>query len=256
MLTYNMTLSKDRNVTLTCYIQPITPEDRGMEKRPVMIVLPGGGYYWCSSRESDPVAFAYLQAGYHVIILNYSIREHSVWPNPLNDYDNAVNILKEKADEWQIDTDRICVIGFSAGGHLAACCASSAENKPAAAILGYPCTLKSMVSKFGDGNMPDACELVDENTCPCFVFSSANDGTVPIQNSIMFTAALAEHKIPFESHIYAFANHGFTTNETFINNRNWCCNRSADWVRDSIEFLKDMIGDYSEDKKIGKRTQW
>ena len=256
MLTYNITLNKERNVTLTCYIQPITGEDWGMEKRPVMVVLPGGGYQYCSSRESDPVAFAYLQAGYHVVILNYSVKEHSTWPNPLNDYDNTVNMLKEKAAEWHIDTERICVIGFSAGGHLAASCASIADNRPAAAILGYPCTIASTTNRFAGGTMPDACDLVHDKTCPCFIFSSANDGTVPIINSIRFTEALANHKIPFESHIYAFANHGFTTNESFINNRNWCCNRSADWVRDSVEFLKDIIGDYSPDKKLGQRCMW
>ncbi len=256
MLTYNITLNKDRNVTLTCYIQPITGEDWGMEKRPVMIVLPGGGYQYCSDRETDPVALAYLAAGYHVLVLRYSVKEHSVWPNPLNDYDNAVNVVKEKANEWQMDTDRICVIGFSAGGHLAACCASIAENKPAAAILGYPCILASTTNRFAGGTMPDAAEMVTESTCPCFIFSSANDGTVPIVNSIKYTEALANHNVRFESHIYAFANHGFTTNESFINNRNWCCNRSADWVRDSIEFLKDIIGDYSADKKLGHRSMW
>ena len=87
--------------------------------------------------------------------------------------------------------------------------------------------------------------------------SQAETITVPGRNSpIRFTEALANHKIPFESHIYAFANHGFTTNESFINNRNWCCNRSADWVRDSVEFLKDIIGDYSPDKKLGQRCMW
>lgn len=249
-----LTLNEERNVFLTAYIQPIGGEYWGMTKRPALIILPGGGYGYCSQRESDPVAFPYLKAGYQVFILNYSVKEHSVWPNPLNDYDQTFELIKENADEWHIDTSRIAVIGFSAGGHLAACAATAAKNRPAACILGYPVIDENTTHKYNK-NAPDASTLVDDKTCPCFVFASTNDGTVPIGNSIAFIKALAEKNIPFESHFYAFANHGFSTCDSQIQNRTWICTRTPDWVDDSIEWLKDVMGDF-KDGALTNRYWW
>ncbi len=250
----NITLNEERNVRLTAYIQSIGGEYWGMEKRPAMIILPGGGYQYCSAREADPVAFPYLQAGYQVFILYYSVKEHSIWPNPLNDYDQAFDLIKSKADEWHIDISRTAVIGFSAGGHLAACVATSARNKPKACILGYPVIDEETTHRYNK-NAPDASTLVDENTCPCFIFASTNDGVVNIRNSIKFIDALAINNIPFETHFYAFANHGFTTCDSQIQNRTWICTRTPNWVKDSVEWLKDMVGDF-KDGVLTDRYWW
>ena len=66
MQIFNFILNEERDVRLTAYIQPVGGEYWGMTKRPAMIILPGGGYQYCSAREADPVAFPYLQAGYQV----------------------------------------------------------------------------------------------------------------------------------------------------------------------------------------------
>ncbi len=245
-------LNEERNVSLTCYIQPVGGEYWGMTKRPAMIILPGGGYQYCSDREADPVAFPYLQAGYQVFILRYSLNENAVWDNPLKDYDQAYETICENAEKWFVDTDRIAVIGFSAGGHLAASAAVSAKHRPRAAILGYPVITTTIP---WNKSAPDPSKLVDDKTCPCFVFASRNDGTVPIQDSLNFLSALNEKGIPFETHIYSYANHGFSTCEPQINNRDWCCNRTADWVRDSIEWLRETIGDFN-DGVLGDKKRW
>ena len=78
-----LNLNDERNVTLTAYLQPVGGEFWGMTKRPALIILPGGGYRFCSDREADPVAFPYLRAGYQVFILRYSLNENAVWDNPL-----------------------------------------------------------------------------------------------------------------------------------------------------------------------------
>ena len=245
-------LNEERNVSLTCYIQPVGGEYWGMTKRPAMIILPGGGYQYCSDREADPVAFPYLQAGYQVFILRYSLNENAVWDNPLKDYDQAYETICENAEKWFVDTDRIAVIGFSAGGHLAASAAVSAKHRPRAAILGYPVITTTIP---WNKSAPDPSKLVDDKTCPCFVFASRNDGTVPIQDSLNFLSALNEKGIPFETHIYSYANHGFSTCEPQINNRDWCCNRTADWVRDSIEWLRETVGDFN-DGVLGDKKRW
>ena len=92
----------------------------------------------CSDREADPVALAFMKAGYQAFVLRYSTGKHRAWPNPLEDYEQAMDLIKEKAEVWHLDADRIAAIGFSAGGHLCACAATIAKNKPAAAILVYP----------------------------------------------------------------------------------------------------------------------
>ena len=252
MKAYEITLNSERNVTLTAYIQGAGGEFQGMTKRPAMIVIPGGGYDYCSSREADPVAFAYLKAGYQAFVLRYSVKENKVWDTPLKDYEAAVDLIKERAVEWHVDTDRIAIIGFSAGGHLAACAATASSRKPRAAILGYPVI---STHKRWNPTSPDPCDFVDKTTCPCFVFASRNDDCVPITDSLNFLNALEKAGVPFESHIYSYANHGFSTCDPQLNNRDWCCNRTPNWVQDSIEWLREVVGDFT-DGVLGPKKRW
>ena len=136
-------LCEERNVTLTAYIQEVDGEF-GFSKRPAMLVIPGGGYAMCSDREADHVAAAYLKAGYQAFVLRYTCTPKGKWPLPLEDYEQAMALIEERADEWHLDKTKIAVVGFSAGGHLAACAATVAEHKPAAAVLVYPAILKDI----------------------------------------------------------------------------------------------------------------
>lgn len=138
MKTEIVTLCEERNVTLTAYLQEVGGEFAGIPRRPAALILPGGGYSMCADLEADPVAFPFLKAGYQVFVLRYSVGEASVWPNPLEDYEAAAEMIRRRAGEWKVCEDRMVVIGFSAGGHLAACAATMAEHRPNAAILGYP----------------------------------------------------------------------------------------------------------------------
>ncbi|WP_049783368.1 alpha/beta hydrolase fold domain-containing protein [Mahella australiensis] len=83
------------------------------------------------------MAFEYLRAGYHAFVLRYSIKENAVWPNPLNDYEQAIELIRSRAEEWHIYEDKIAVLRFSAGGHLALAAATMSKNRPNAALLGY-----------------------------------------------------------------------------------------------------------------------
>lgn len=79
-------LNENRNVTLTAYIQE-TDGEFGFSRRPAMLVIPGGGYAMCSDREADPVALAYLKAGYQAFVLRYTCTPKGKWPLPLEDYE-------------------------------------------------------------------------------------------------------------------------------------------------------------------------
>ena len=239
-------LNEERNVSLTCYILQVGGKFENIANRPAVIIMPGGAYQYCSDREAEPVAFAYLKAGYHVFILRYSVGQHASWPNPLSDYEQAMELIRSKADEWNIYKDKIAVIGFSAGGHLAASAATMSKNRPNAAILGYAVTLEYL-AKICEPSAPDLVSEVDKDTCPCFLFSTRNDIIVPIENTTKLINALVENNIAFESHIYSFGPHGFSiANSSVIDRDTQICNRAKNWVSDSIEWLKEVFGDFGD----------
>ena len=232
-------LNPERNVTLTAYLQEAAGEFQ-IAKRPAILIMPGGGYAMCSDREADPVAMAYLKAGYQAFILRYSTGKHKTWPNPLEDYEQAMALIEERAEEWHLDSSRIAAVGFSAGGHLCACAATIAKHKPAAAILVYPAILKDICDMCQPG-MPQPNEHVTGETSPCFLVACRDDRTVDIKNTLMMELALAEHGIPFESHIYSYGGHGFSTAEDWVINNSRSA-RVPDWVESSIGWLKETLG--------------
>ncbi len=240
----NIVLNAERNVKLTAYLQEVEGEFAGIGRRPAIMILPGGGYSMCSDREADPVTFPYLKAGYQAFILRYSVGKHAVWPAPLNDYEEAMAMIRRNADEWHVLEDKIAVIGFSAGGHLAACAATMSVNRPNAAILGYP-VIEGETARVWQETAPDVIGAVDYTTCPCFVFATRTDNVVPVQNSVHFIDALVKNEIAFESHIYSNGPHGFSTCDSSVQvESGQLCNRVPHWVGDSIEWLKDIFGDF------------
>lgn len=244
-----MTLHEDRHVTLTGYLQKVGGEFRNIEKRPAVLVLPGGAYEFCSERESDPVALAYLNAGYQAFILNYSVKPYAVWPNPLNDYDDAMAMIRGHADEWGVYADKIAAVGFSAGGHLAACAATMAKNRPDAAIIGYGVMLgRDMCGNVGAAKKDvDAVSAVDEKTPACFVFTVRTDTVVPIDNQFRFLEALAAKDISFETHIYSYGPHGFSVGTSAaVDPGTKMTPRAGNWVAESIGWLRELFGDFGE----------
>lgn len=231
-------LNEERKVTLTAWISEVGGEFAPIEKRPAMLVLPGGGYYFCSDRETEPVAGAFLRAGYQVFILRYSVGEHNTWPNPLEDYEQAMEMIRGNADQWHVDEGRVAVVGFSAGGHLAACAATMSKNRPNAAILGYAVLNKESCDMY---QMPSPVGCVDGKTPATFLFAIRNDMVVDVCNTLDFEKALAEKGISFESHIYSFGSHGFSTGEKWLNSTA-LSRRTRGWVEDSIEWLEELWG--------------
>lgn len=240
-----ITLNKERNVALTAYIQEVGGAFSYVSKRPAVLILPGGGYQYCSDREADPVALPYLKAGYQAFILRYSVQEYAVWPNPLEDYEQAMELIRSKEEEWKLYADKIAVIGFSAGGHLAAAAATMSRNRPNAAILGYAVAGEDV--KGCNMSAPDTIPAVSIDTCPCFLFATRTDNVVPIMNTIQFMEALAEADVAFESHIYAYGPHGFSTCDTSVQSKDTkICVRVPQWVSDSIGWLRDVLGEFGD----------
>lgn len=138
-----------RDPFLTVYIQKnIHALNQDERKRPCLLVCPGGGYAFCSERESEPIALQFLPEGFHVLILNYSCAPHH-YPVQLREVAAAMELIYQNAEKWHCDTNQIAIMGFSAGGHLAAHYSTSydcpeirsmfPDSKPVqASVLCYP----------------------------------------------------------------------------------------------------------------------
>ena len=138
-----------RNPYLETYLPfNLTEMHRENRKRPCMVVCPGGGYGMCSQRESEPVALKFLADGYNVFVINYSVAPHR-FPCQLREVAAVMELIYKNADAWNCDTEKIAIIGFSAGGHLAAHYSTMydckevrevfPDSKPVnASVLSYP----------------------------------------------------------------------------------------------------------------------
>ncbi len=231
------------------------------EKYPVMVVCPGGGYNMCSQRESDPVAFEYLTAGYNVFILRYSVKEASKDFTPLKELSSTVMKIRENAEQWNCDPDKIAVVGFSAGGHLAASICTlwnnpkflehfdnkNGMNKPNAGVLAYAVISADPeiyhggsidnVSGGKTGEEREIFSLEKQVTADCpqmFLWHTVNDNCVPVENSIVFISSLQKNQIPFEAHFFPEGPHGSSVCTSEVNSLN---DHNNQWVDLSKKWL-------------------
>ncbi|MBE6688799.1 MAG: alpha/beta hydrolase [Ruminococcaceae bacterium] len=224
------------DVRLVVYINAMFPT-LSIQKRPMMLVIPGGGYHCCSEREAEPIARAYMAHGYNAAVLYYSLSKNAVNKNPLEDACRAMTILRRNAEEWNTDPDRIAAIGFSAGGHLTGWLGTMwhdeeisqrvglkyrEEARPNAIVLCYPVITSGEKAHKGSfynilgTQTPSEEQLelyslekrVTDETPPAFLWHTASDTCVPVENSLYMAAALSAHKIPFELHVFPNGPHG------------------------------------------------
>ncbi|CQR57808.1 alpha/beta hydrolase [Paenibacillus riograndensis] len=165
-------------VFMEAYILHNSVEFNHNLKRPVALIIPGGAYISTSDREAEQVALAFATHGYHAFVLRYSIGKEALMPQPILEGFKAISIIRDHADEWCVDVNRIVPCGFSAGGHLAASLAtmwnlpefanalgcSSESIKPNAVVLSYPCVVVPNHAGSLDTGMPaEALEAFKAN---------------------------------------------------------------------------------------------
>lgn len=222
---------------LQVFIQD-TPLDGSLKRkrRPLILICPGGGYERTSYREGEPTALHFLSRGYHACVLRYSVAPVH-FPTQVLEVGCAVRIIRENAEKWKIDTDRIVVQGSSAGGHLAACYGAfwnqgflidrvklgAEELRPRGIMLSYPVItsdpeyahMGSFENLLGEAydTLADKVSVekqVTEKMPPCFIWHTLDDDTVPVENSLMLTKALHGKGISAELHIFPEGVHGLS----------------------------------------------
>lgn len=226
------------NAVLEIFIPEQLSEIPFVKKRKGVLICPGGGYSYCSRREAEPIALAFAGRGINAFVLTYGTAPEVKHPQPLLDVSRAMCIIRENAEKWITDKDKIAVCGFSAGAHLAASLGvfwrntnlknilniPEGLNKPNALILGYP-VISSTIDKahrdsfynlLGENLDEDkytAMSLenhVNKDTPSAFIWHTFDDASVPVDNSILFVQALRNNKVPFELHIFPEGIHGLS----------------------------------------------
>ena len=197
--------------------------------RPALLVIPGGAYRFVSPREGEDFGMHFYADGYQIFVLDvYSCCEQAKDFAPLHEAAAAVSAIRRHAEEWHIDPEKIAVSGFSAGGHLAASLGCHWNNsalglpedcRPNAMILGYPViSLYEYSHADSTKNVTGGSEEtrrvlslerhVGPQVPPTFIWSTQEDASVPIENTLLFVNALQAQGVSFESHVFAHGRHG------------------------------------------------
>lgn len=266
-------LDTNQEPRLDCYLLSPNSENGADRKHPSILVIPGGGYVFTSQREAEPIALNYLSMGFNAFVLWYSVAPEK-YPEQLIEASAAISLMRKNQNEWFVDPDKIAVIGFSAGGHLAGSVATlwreqaiydklgieKDMNKPNAAILSYPVitsdpkyshpgSFAALIGENPDEALTEKVSLekqVTPETPPTFMWHTANDEYVPIVNSLVFAQALAENNVPFELHVFPHGNHGLAncniTTSTSLDNPTQINPHCERWVELSKKWLVESCG--------------
>lgn len=219
----------------------------------------------CSQREAEPVALQYLKEGYNIFVLWYTVAPKH-FPHALREVAASVELIHRNAEAWNCDESLVAILGFSAGGHLAALYSNAydwpevrevlPESKPVqASVLCYPViSADPAVAHMGSfecllGHLPLTAEeterfscdrLVRDTTPPAFLWHTSEDNCVPVQNSLRYATALADHHVPFELHIFPYGYHGMSlcTRETLDGEITPGMQHAQCWVEESCRWLK------------------
>lgn len=198
-----------------------------------VIVFPGGAYAWRADHEGEPIALRYNELGYSSFVVSYRVAPYR-HPVPLTDGQRAIRMARHLAPNLGYPADKIIVLGFSAGGHLALSCAEHyaphpspvdeidrLSCRPDAAILCYPVvsfgefahigTMHNLLGEQPDENMARQLSgelAVRPDMPPVFIWHTSDDAVVPVETSLLLAAAMRRAGHCVEMHIYPHGAHG------------------------------------------------
>lgn len=217
--------------TISLYRPP-----EGKANKATIVVCPGGGYGHLADHEGHTIAVWLNSIGITAAVLKYRLGPRYNHPSPMQDATRAMRTVRARAKEWNLDPNRIGILGFSAGGHLASTIATHfdggdpnatdpierASSRPDIAVLAYPVISMdaaithagSRKNLLGDTPSPELVELlsnekqVTPQTPPTFLFHTVDDDVVRVENSLLFAEGLRKAKVPYELHVFEKGSHG------------------------------------------------
>lgn len=270
MQTAQINISKlygiDGDATLDSFVFGTFRDDDVVEKRPAIIVVPGGGYGMVSRREAEPIAAFYMGKGYNAFILTYSVNPQAYYPAQLLQLAASVDYVRKHADELYVDTDKLYMVGFSAGGHLVANFSTDYFNinkkfgkdwdlKATAACLSYPVIsaeyghVASYENLLADRTEAERNKItaelsfdknVTDKTLPAFVWTTFEDNCVPPVNSLKYAEACIEHGVVCELHMFPYGWHGMSTCDGLTNDEQPFMARPHTWLEMSWQFFQGL----------------
>lgn len=205
-----------------------------LEPAGAVVICPGGGYSHRAAHEGKDIALRFNKLGFHAFVVQYRVSPNR-FPAPQQDVFRAIKIVRSRAEEWNVKGDKIAVCGFSAGGHLAASSGTLFDEvkfsvgdeidkysqKPNALILCYPVissgkhghvgSFNNLLSEDSNLELREKYSLekrITAETPPTFLWHTAEDAGVPVENSLLFAFELQKYKIPFELHVFPEGGHG------------------------------------------------
>lgn len=232
------------------------------KSRLCVIVFPGGGYAVRSEPSEGKDICDMLNAdGFHAFVLNYRVAPYK-HPAELSDALRAVRYVRFNADKFGVDKDKICVLGFSAGGHLAISCSEQFDygrsdgdeidkvsSRPDGAVFCY--AVNTLVGEYAhvgsrenllgreEGEGETAYKLsgqiaVREDMPQAFIWHTFEDTVVPVQNSLMLADAMRKKNVPFELHVFPEGPHGLGLIKSYPHTAQWA-KLLCDWLRDRVD---------------------
>lgn len=269
MICKTIHFTEDGRVNLQTYIPDVyDPEKTPL--RPAMIACPGGAWTWLAPSEGEPVALTFVKEGYAGFVLHYSVGDHSAFPSPLIEIFWAIKTIREHAEEWHIDPNKIAISGFSAGSSVVAMSATQwmdpvirdalgAPNemyKPNAAVFAYGCNDLGTIFDSHDPDLViptpgkisadrtpqlDVVNFVTKDTAPIFFYHCRYDEFVPVKNTWLLAEKLDALKLPFEMHIFGTGRHGMSVNNRLTDARDSIDPSVSQWVPLCLKWLDSVL---------------
>lgn len=261
----------EKTVCLDLYIPDVIRGDGRL--RPGILVIPGGGYAMCSVTEAEPIAMQFVARGYVAGVLYYRTQGQGrrrytepIFQDVIHDVYWALSQMQDEAEEALMDPEKLGMIGFSAGGHLCAMASFAVQDdrirgpynvekiQAAFTILSYPVIL-SHGEKMHAGSLQnlwasdaptneqillsDPTSYIDAKSPPTFVWATADDETVPVENALHVASQLAHHNVPFECHIIPSGHHGLALASTYTGSVN---TEAQMWITSALNWADKICG--------------
>lgn len=263
----------DGAAELITYVPDASPELGEGRLRAAIIICPGGGYAFLSDREGEPVALRFAGLGYAAFVLKYHVAPRGRWPVPQRQLLAAIAHVRTNWEQFHIDPAAVVAMGFSAGGHLAGCSGTlwnkqelyrplrkrSTLFRPDGVVLCYPVVTsgpaahqESIDNLLGDRRaeleaLVSLEKQVSQKSPPFFIWHTADDTSVPVENSLLLEKALRAKKVEVELRVYPHGKHGqsLADHTVFSPENQWMASPScAVWVQHCDAWLQRHFGQH------------